>query len=233
MTLRSARLHFAITASVIGNALQWFDFSLFGMMLPLFMRLFFPTENTSFFLILYAIGVCARPIGGLVFGYMGDTRGRKIAIVRTIIFMTIPILLVALLPTYSQIGIAASFLLTILYLFQGFCVGGEFPGTIVFILESAPPKMRGFVGIWPYFGASLGILLVSLDIFWIEQNLSPEALESWGWRLPFFLGTIVGVIGTIMRHFLHETPLFQEAQHVGHLLHKPILDSFQNHKKLF
>jgi MHS family proline/betaine transporter-like MFS transporter len=226
----SSKLQFAITATVLGNLLQWFDFSLFGMMLPLFMLLFFPEEQGSFFFILYAFGACARPLGGLFFGYVGDTRGRKSALVKTILCMTLPILLVALLPSHKQIGMASGILLGIIYLFQGFCVGGEFPGSIVFLTESSPPKLRTFVGSWSYFGVVLGMLLVSLDIFMMEQSLTKEALTSWGWRLPFFVGAVIGMIGLFMRRFLHETPVFQEARKEGLLVQRPLMDTFRKEK---
>lgn len=225
------KLQFIITATVLGNLLQWFDFSLFGIMLPLFMKLFFPTEDHVIFFILFALGSVARPIGGIVFGYLGDTIGRKAAFVRTILFMTIPIFLVALLPTRQEIGMIAGVFLLILYLFQGFCVGGEFPGSIIFLTESAPPRLRGYLGSWAYFGVSLGMLLVAVDVYQLSENLSFEALRQWGWRIPFFMGATVGVIGVFMRHFLKETPIFSEAKDVGHLVKKPFFYTLQKHKR--
>ncbi len=228
----TSRLRFAVIAAVLGNMLQWFDFSLFGLMLPLFTKLFFPGKATSFFLLLFALGALARPVGGLVFGYLGDTVGRKTALVRTILFMTIPILLVALLPSYQKIGAAAGILLIVFYTFQAFCVGGEFPGSIVFLEESSPIKQRGYIGSWAYFGVALGMFLVAIDVYELNIYLSSESLVSWGWRLPFYMGACIGIIGAIMRHFLHETPVFQEAREVGALLKKPLLDTFQKHKKI-
>ncbi|HSX10933.1 MAG TPA: MFS transporter [Chlamydiales bacterium] len=228
----SSKLQFVITATVMGNLLQWFDFSLFGLMLPIFLKLFFPNTASSFLLVLYACGALARPVGGIVFGYIGDTLGRKYALIKTILFMTIPILLVACLPSYKQIGITASILLGAIYCFQGFCIGGEFPGSVVFLCESAPPKQRGYVGSWAYFGVALGLFLVSFDIFELELNLPTQVLLDWGWRIPFFIGAFVGAIGFFMRHFLHETPIFQEAKAVGHLVHKPLFDTVHKHKKM-
>ncbi|MGB7977826.1 MAG: MFS transporter [Chlamydiales bacterium] len=227
----SSRLQFAITATVLANTLQWFDFSLFGLMLPLFIKLFFPDEGGSFFFLLFALGALARPFGGIVFGYLGDTLGRKTALVRTVLFMTIPIFLVAMLPSYQQIGVTAGILLGLLYIFQGFCVGGEFPGSIVFLEETSPPPIRGYIGSWSYFGVILGMLLVSVDVYELNQNLSQNDMELWGWRLPFYMGALIGVIGTIMRHFIHETPSFSEAKQYGHLVKRPLFNTFHRHKK--
>lgn len=210
--------------------LQWFDFSLFGMTLPLFLTLFFPGLDSSFFFVFFAIGAFARPLGGLVFGYLGDTSGRKAALVRTILFMTVPILLVSLLPSYKQIGITSGILLAALYLFQGFCVGGEFPGSIVFLEETAPPSQRGFIGSWTYFGVILGMFLVSLDIYQLNKTLSSDEIVEWGWRLPFYMGALIGIFGIVMRLFLHETPIFQEAKLVGQLVKKPLLNTLKKHK---
>jgi MHS family proline/betaine transporter-like MFS transporter len=228
----SSRLQYAILATIMGNMLQWFDFSLFGMMLPLFMELFFPNKDASFFFVFFAIGGMARPIGGLVFGYLGDTSGRKAALVRTILLMTIPILLVALLPSYKNIGVMSGVLLAGLYIFQGFCVGGEFPGSIVFLEETAPAGQRGFIGSWSYFGVILGMFLVSVDIYELNHRMSPENLVNWGWRLPFYMGAAIGVVGILMRVFLHETPVFKEAQLIGHLVKKPLLDTLRKHKRI-
>lgn len=227
----SIRLQFIILATVLGNLLQWFDFSLFGIMLPLFMKLFFPDRDRTIFFILFAFGALARPIGGLIFGYLGDTLGRKTALVRTILFMTIPIFLVALLPTTKEIGYIAGFFLLVLYLFQGICVGGEFTGSMIFLTESSPPRLRGFLGSWAYFGVTLGMFLVAIDVYELNQNLSLKALQDWGWRIPFFMGALVGIIGIFMRHFLHETPIFKEAKQYGHLVKKPLFDTIRKHKK--
>jgi MHS family proline/betaine transporter-like MFS transporter len=227
----SSKLQYAIIATILGNMLQWFDFSLFGMMLPIFTTLFFPGKESSFFFVLFAFGAFARALGGLFFGYLGDTLGRKSALVGTILFMTIPISLVAILPPYKEIGITAGILLGILYVFQGFCVGGEFPGSIVFLEESAPPNKRGSIGSWSYFGVTLGMLLVAIDLYELNRNLSSENLQNWGWRFPFYMGAIIGVIGALMRHYLKETPIFQEARQTGQILKKPLADTFRMHKK--
>jgi MHS family proline/betaine transporter-like MFS transporter len=227
----SSKLPFAVTATIFGNMLQWFDFSLFGMMFPVFIKVFFPTWNISLFFAFFAIGAFARPIGGLFFGYVGDTAGRRTALIRTILLMTAPILIVAFLPSYEEIGSLAGFILIFLYLFQGFCVGGEFPGSIVFLEETAPLGKRSYIGSLSYFGVILGMFLVSVDTYELSHRLSPEQIKSWGWRLPFYMAALIGTIGAIMRFFLHETPIFQQAKNVGHLVKKPITDTLKKHKK--
>jgi MHS family proline/betaine transporter-like MFS transporter len=229
----SSRLRFVVAATVIGNLLEWFDFALFGMMAPLFAHLFFAKEEASVDLpfLFFALSAAARPIGGIVFGYLGDRSGRKTALVRTIVLMTIPILLIGILPSYVQIGSAATFLLACFCFFQGFCMGGEFPGSIVFLEETAPPKLRGYVGSWAYFGVLFGMCLGAIDIYLLQENLSKEDFEAWGWRLPFLFGAILGLMGIFLRRLLHETPIFQEAKTIGHLVQRPLADSIQKHWK--
>jgi MHS family proline/betaine transporter-like MFS transporter len=229
----SSKLQFVVGATIVGNMLEWFDFALFGMMAPLFATLFFSKEDASVDLpfLFFALSAAARPIGGIVFGYMGDRLGRKTALLRTIVLMTIPIFLIGILPSYVQIGGAATVFLAIFCFFQGFCMGGEFPGSVVFLVESSPPKLRGYIGSWAYFGVLFGMCLGAVDIYILNQSLSASDFKAWGWRLPFFFGAILGLIGIFLRRLLHETPLFQEAKTASQLVNKPFTASLQKHKK--
>ncbi len=229
----SSKLQFIVTATVLGNMLEWFDFALFGMMAPLFGELFFAAQersNIDLPFLFFALSAAARPIGGIVFGYLGDRTGRKTALVRTIVLMTLPILLIGVLPSYLEIGHLATLFLALFCLFQGFCIGGEFPGSIVFLTEMSPPKLRGYIGSWAYFGVLFGMSFAALDVYVLTSSLSKADFQDWGWRLPFFFGAILGIIGIFLRRMLHETPAFQEAKEVGRLVHKPLMASVRMHR---
>lgn len=226
-------LRLAIGATVLGNILEWYDFALMGMLAPLFSRLFFADGfSLSHPLFFFAIGSFFRPIGGMIFGYLGDKSGRKVALIKTIILMTIPVFIISILPSYAQIGITATLIMCLICIFQGICTGGEFPGSIVFLIETAPKKKQGYVGCWAYFGALLGMLLSALDLYCIDSNLSRADFESWGWRLPFVVGTILGIAGILLRRMLHETPAFLKEKKAGDLLYDPLFTSFQKYKKV-
>jgi MHS family proline/betaine transporter-like MFS transporter len=232
MSKHPNNLKLAIGATVLGNILEWYDFALMGMLAPLFSHLFF-SEGFSLThpLFFFTIGSFFRPIGGFIFGYLGDKSGRKTALIKTIMLMTVPVFIISVLPSYAEIGITATFVLGLVCVLQGICTGGEFPGSIVFLIETSPVKKRGFVGSWAYFGALLGMLLSALDLYLIDSHLSATDFESWGWRLPFVLGTLLGISGIILRRLLHETPIFEREKRAGDLLKDPLVTSFQKHKK--
>ena len=146
-----------VLAGAIGNALEWYDFALYGYFAPVFAALFFPSEYRSVSLIsafsVFAVGFFARPLGALLFGYWGDTLGRREALARSVLLMALPTCLVGLLPTFATIGIAAPILLTCFRFLQGLSVGGEFTGSVTFIVEHAPPSRRGYTGSWAGFSA--------------------------------------------------------------------------------
>jgi MFS transporter, MHS family, proline/betaine transporter len=229
-------LRFIIGATVIGNMLEWYDFALFGFLVPLFATLFFSDVSSIsaiakpyFF---FAIGAFARPIGGFIFGYIGDKWGRKRALIYSIVFMTLPVFMIAILPTYAQLGVSVIVILTTACVMQGLCTGGDFPGSVVFLVESSPPQKRGFTGCWAYFGTFLGMLIATGDLYFLDLFLKGQKFENWGWRLPFFAGALLGFTGIFLRRMLHETPVFEKAKHMGHLLKEPLIYSLQKYKKL-
>jgi MFS family permease len=226
---------FIILATILGNSLEWFDFILFGMMAPFFISLFFPEslgKSPYLYPGLIAIVAIARPIGGFIFGTMGDKKGRKFALVRTICFMIIPLFLAAVLPSYEQIGLTAAFLFIIMFLLQGISLGGEFPGAVVFLIESAKKETLGFVGSFAYLGIFIGIFFAMLEVNLFKTELSPEGLRAGAWRLPFFLSGMVGVVVLLLRRLMRETPFFEEAKHYGCLLKEPLFNTFHKYKKL-
>jgi MHS family proline/betaine transporter-like MFS transporter len=198
----------AILAGIVGNVLEWYDFAVYGYFAPSIGRHFFPSEDPAASLIaafgVFAAGFLMRPIGGLVFGNIGDKIGRNRALILSVLTMAVPTFFIGLLPDHHQIGTAAPVLLVLLRLLQGLAIGGEFTTSIVFLVESAPAHQRGFVGSWCPFGATAGVLLGSVIGTLITAILPQPAIDAWGWRVPFLLGLGVGVIGWMMRRHLPE-----------------------------
>jgi MHS family proline/betaine transporter-like MFS transporter len=230
----SSKQQFIITVSIVGSALEWFEFSLFGMMASLLIQYFLPKtfwESALFYPFLMILSTIARPIGGFVFGKIGDRQGRKFALVRTVGFMIIPLFLTAILPSYERIGLTALFLLAFIFLLQGFSLGGEFPGSVVFLIESAKQKMKGYFGSWVYFGAFVGMFLAALEVNVLTSNLPKRELVEWGWRLSFLLSAVIATALLFFRRLMHETPFFLKAKEFGHLDKEPLFDAFHKYKK--
>lgn len=198
-----------IIAGVVGNVLEWYDFAVYGYFAGSIGKHFFPSEDPAASLLaafgVFAAGFLMRPLGGLVFGYIGDKVGRNQALILSVLTMAVPTFLIGLLPDHRQIGTLAPALLVILRLLQGLAVGGEYTTSVVFLVESAPPDRRGFVGSWCPFGATAGVLLGSAAGTVISALLPQAAIEAWGWRVPFLLGLGVGLGGWAIRRHLPET----------------------------
>ncbi|MDQ8039704.1 MAG: MFS transporter [Rickettsiella sp.] len=196
----------------LGGALEFYDFIIFVFFAKTLGSLFFPSSDAIVSLLatygLFAVGYLMRPLGGIILGHMGDRVGRKKTFLITIIGMAIPSLLIAVLPNYQTIGIFAPILLILLRLLQGFSVGGEIPGALVFITELTPTNNRALVCSLIFFGVNAGLLLGSLIATLLIHFMEPMTLLSWGWRLPFFIGGILGIFSFYLRRQLHETPLF-------------------------
>ncbi|MDA9019690.1 MFS transporter [Flavimaricola sp.] len=187
----------------IGNVLEWYDFAIFGFLAPIMSPLFFPDSDPMVSLIktygVFAGGYIMRPIGGILFGYIGDRFGRARALQLSILLMAIPTLLIGLLPTYEQIGWTAALLLIVMRLAQGVSVGGELVASMTFLVENSPPEKRGLAGSWSLFGSVSGVLLGSLTMTLLDWMLSAEALAAWGWRVPFLGGLVIFVLGVWLR----------------------------------
>jgi MFS family permease len=230
----TSKQQFVILATILGNSLEWFDFILFGMLAPFFVSLFFP-ESTGHSPYLYpallALVAIARPIGGFIFGSMGDKKGRKVALVRTICFMIIPLFLAAILPSYKEIGLTAAFLFSFMFVLQGISLGGEFPGAVVFLVESAKKETLGYIGSFAYLGIFIGIFFATIEVYLLKGETIPRDLQIAGWRLPFFLSGMIGIFVFLLRRLLRETPFFEEAKHYGCLLKEPLFNAFHKYKK--
>ncbi len=222
------RLHKILVAGSVGNVLEWYDFALYGYFAPILAGLFFPSDTPLVSLLstfgVFAIGFFARPLGAVLFGHVGDTRGRKTALVWSVMLMAVPTGLLGLLPTYADIGVVAPILLTLLRILQGLSVGGEFAGSMAFLVEHAPPNRRGYAGSWSEFGAQVGILLGSGTSALLTTLLSPEALSSWGWRIPFLLGILVAGVAVYMRTGIDESPEFVRMRSARRVPRFPLRD---------
>jgi MHS family proline/betaine transporter-like MFS transporter len=198
-------------ASMIGNALEFYDFTIYGFFVAIISPVFFPATDSLTSLIsgfgVFAIGFLTRPLGAIFFGHIGDKFGRRKALSFTIIWMAIPTVIIGLLPTYQQIGIAAPILLTLCRVVQGFSAGGEYNGAGVFVIEHSPENKRGFLGGLLTSSGSMGALLAS----GVGAFFMLPFMPSWAWRVPFFLGGLIAIVGLYMRQQIDESPEFKQA----------------------
>jgi MFS transporter, MHS family, proline/betaine transporter len=220
-----------IAAGVVGNVLEWYDFALFGVLAPVIASHFFPSADPLAGLIssytVFAIGFLARPLGGVIFGHIGDRYGRRLALVLSVTLMALPTALMGLLPTYQQVGVLAPILLTVLRIVQGISTGGEFAGSIIFLVEQAPGHRRGLYGSVANFGSMIGGLL-GAGIGWlVSELLTPEAMQDWGWRALFFSGILVGLFGLWARSGVPDTPIFAELAACEGLQPQPLRTAFR------
>lgn len=204
-----------ITAASIGNALEWFDFLIYGYFAVTFSKLFFPKQDPTVALLLtlgtFGTAYLVRPLGAMVLGTYGDRAGRKASLMVSILLMLIGTLMMAVMPTYQSIGIAAPILVFVARLLQGFSVGGEFGSATAFLVEHGEHR-KGFFASFQW--ASQGIAAVLASAFGVVLNtvLSPDEFASWGWRLPYVFGLLIIPIGFYIRSHVDETPTFLAAE---------------------
>lgn len=203
--LRSAERR-TVIAGLAGNVMEWYDFGVYGFFAEAIGHQFFPAHDPSVSLLasfgVFAVGFIARPMGGLMFGHIGDQMGRRAAVIASVAMMVVPTFLMGLLPTYGQIGVAAPVILILLRLVQGLAVGGEYTTSMVLLVEEAQPRRRGRVGSFAPFGAFGGLLLGSAVGATITSLLSAEASASWGWRAAFLSGLAIGLVVLYVRRRL-------------------------------
>jgi MFS transporter, MHS family, proline/betaine transporter len=197
-------------AGLIGNVLEWFDFAVYGYFVGEIGRQFFPRSDQTAQQLLtfavFALGFCARPFGSLVLGRVGDRVGRRALLTISIALMGGSTLIIGLLPTYDQIGVAAPLLLVAMRLIQGFSVGGEFTGSMVYTTESASPLARGLISSSTAAGVTIGFMLGSGSAWLINTLLTPDQVAAWGWRAPFIASVSLCGLGWFLRRGLAETP---------------------------
>ena len=229
------RTRLAAVASLVGSALEWYDFFLYGTAAALvFGPLFFTGDDSLTGTLAafgtFAIGFVARPVGGVIFGHFGDRVGRKSMLVITLMMMGVCTALIGLLPTYDQIGIWAPILLVVLRVVQGVAVGGEWGGAVLLISESAPPQRRGFFSGFSQVGVTLGFVL-SASVFALFNLLPKGDFLSWGWRIPFLLGLVLMVTGLVIRMKVEETPVFEELRSEGDSIRYPALEAIKTQRR--
>ena len=220
----------AAASGWIGSALEYYDFFIYAQAAALvFPNIFFPSDNPQVAIVAsfatFGVGYVARPIGAFVLGHWGDTHGRKTVLVLCMLLMGGSTFLVALLPTYAVAGVWAPILLVALRLIQGFAVGGEISGASAMILEHSPFGRRGYFASFTLQGVQAGQIIAAAVFLPLSAAMSPEAFQSWGWRIPFLLSALVVVAGYIIRRKVDETPAFQEESEHGEVPEAPIVQA--------
>jgi MHS family proline/betaine transporter-like MFS transporter len=217
--LPSGRRHIAVVAGVIGNIMEWYDFALYGFMAQIISRIFFPEGNQTANLLatygIFAAGFIMRPLGSVVFGWLGDTIGRSRTMLISVSLMTVPTFLLGLLPPYAVIGLWAPLGLVLIRLVQGLSVGGEFSSSVTYLVETAPQGKRGLSGSWANVGSMAGMLLGS-GMASLVMSLSDDAfLRSYGWRIPFLFAAVLGSAAIYLRRNIPKSEHFtrHEQEH--------------------
>ncbi len=208
----------AIAASAIGNATEWFDYGIYAYGVTYISAAIFPGDTESqtlLALMTFAVSFLVRPLGGLVWGPLGDRLGRKHVLAITILMMSGATLLAGLVPSYDTIGMWAPILLVLLRMVQGFSTGGEYGGAATFMAEYAPSRKRGFLGSFLEFGTLAGFSLGALLMLGFSLVLGDDAMHAWGWRLPFLVAAPLGLVGVYLRSRLEDTPVFRELEAKG------------------
>lgn len=210
------RLTKAVVGVTLGNMVEWFDFALYSSLAGIIGKTFFHNDNpTTQLMAIYATfaaGFLIRPLGSLVFGPIGDKFGRRTALSLSITLMAVATFAIALIPSYASIGLFAPVLLILMRLLQGLSAGGEYGGSCTFIAEHSPDERRSFFTSWLEFGNISGFLLGGAVVSLFTLGLGEQAMQDWGWRVPFAIGGLLGLIALYLRLGLEETPVFKEIQ---------------------
>ena len=225
----------AAVASFIGNFVEWFDYASYGYLATIIAAVFFPPEDPAAGLLMtfavFAISFCIRPVGGIIWGSIGDKYGRRNALSLSILIMSGATFLIALLPTYSQVGILAPILLMLIRMVQGFSASGEYAGASSFLVEYAPPKRRGFYACLVPASTGVGLLAGSMAVTCMHHFMSPEAINSYGWRIPFLFALPLGLVGRYIRLHLEDTPIFRELEQSHHVVKTPLKTLFTDYHR--
>jgi MFS family permease len=229
-----------ITASALGTVFEWYDFFVYGILAALIGKLFFPSDSASAATLLslatFGAGFAVRPVGAVVFGYLGDRIGRKYTFLMTITLMGVATAAIGFLPTYASIGIWAAGLLVFLRCLQGLALGGEYGGAAIYVAEHAPPGKRGQYTSWIQASVAGGFLLAVCVVLAARTSMSTEAFEAWGWRIPFLVSILLLAISLWIRLMLSESPVFKAMKEAGTVSKNPFMDSLTypgNIKRIF
>lgn len=218
-------------AASVGGGLEMYDFVIYIFFAPTIAALFFPKDNTFLGMLatftVFAVGYLIRPLGGVIFGYLGDKTGRKKWLVVSLLLMGIATLLIGCIPTYHQIGIAAPILLILLRMIQGIALGADMPGAITFVTEHSDAAHRGFNSSVVFCGVNVGLLLASFVATIVTNLCTPEQLLSWGWRIGFWLSAVLIVIGFYLRRGLPEAKVFLSVMEEKRIEKNPFTSLFK------
>jgi MFS family permease len=227
---RTEDLKTVVAASAAGTTFEWYDFFIFGALTSLISKNFFSglSESTGymFALLTFALGFLARPVGALVFGRLGDQKGRKGTFLYTILIMGIATVLIGFLPTYEQAGIIAPILLLILRVIQGFALGGEYGGAVIYVAEHAPAHQRGRFTSWIQTSAAFGLMGALGVILVTRLSVGEAAFADWGWRIPFVISAGLLVVSVYIRAKTAESPSFKALHDQGAISKAPFAESF-------
>jgi len=219
-----------VVAAAVGNVIEWYDFYIFGSLASILAAKFFEKEHpVAAFLstvALFSVGFLIRPLGALLFGWIGDRVGRKYTFLVTLSGMGISTALIGVTPTYDSIGLAAAFILFFLRLVQGLCLGGEYGGAITYVAEHIADEKRGYYTGWLQTSPTLGIVVSLATIVGIRSWLGVEAFNDWGWRLPFVISLLLVAIAVYIRLSLGESPIFREIKLKGQTAANPWREAF-------
>jgi MFS transporter, MHS family, proline/betaine transporter len=225
----------AILAASVGQFFELYDFSIYGFFAVEIGRSFFPSSDPMTSLLgafaTYGVGFLMRPVGAIIVGAYGDLKGRRAALVLTVALMAISTGLVAFVPSYAQIGIWAPVILVVLRLCQGFSTGGEWGGAAAFLVEYAPSGRRGLVGSFHQVSTQIGNLFGFLFVAFLSYSLATESFQSWGWRIAFLVGGLLGPVGYYIRTRVAETPVFMEMEARKAVASSPLLVALQTYWK--
>jgi MHS family proline/betaine transporter-like MFS transporter len=228
-----ATLRKVIAASAIGNFVEWFDFAVYGFLAVTIASLFFPPGNPTLALLqtfaVFAVSFALRPLGGIVFGILGDRIGRKRVLSITVLMMAGATTLIGLLPTYASIGLLAPLLLAVARCLQGFSAGGEYAGACAFVMEHAPTEQKARYGSFVPVSTFLAFASAAGLVFGLDQLISSEQMQAWGWRLPFLIAAPLGLVGLYMRLRLDESPAFKAMASEPAPEHSPLKETLRLH----
>jgi len=224
-----------IVAVGIGNFMEWYDFAIYGFFATVIGSNFFPSSNSTASLLaalaVYGVAFLMRPVGGFFIGAIGDRRGRRFALVLSVVMMGGATTLIALLPTYQQIGILAPLLLVVLRCLQGFSAGGEYTGSTAFLVENSAPHRRGLTASVVPFTGALAVAAGAVTALVVQTVMSPDDVSSWGWRIPFLAAFPLTFVGLYLRTKLADTEVFQELKAQGAVTDSPIRQVGRNNRK--
>ena len=231
MKFSKKHIFFASASTVV----EWYDFMLFAYLTPIFALNFFPTTDKLSGILMtfgvFAVGFFMGPIGSIIMGSIGDRLGRKKALILSIMVMIVPLLVIAILPTYKTIGVLAPIILILMRLIQGFSIGGSYGGVMVFMIESAKPSRRGYIASFATMSSGVGVCLASLVVMLLSWFISTEALNDWGWRLAYIIGLVLAIAALIMRLSMPKSKAFEKLKEKDNISKTPVRSMFKKQRK--